>query len=121
VALSAAVTSAGDRLDVEITNAGADPVRFSTATMVGSAAFEVTGADGRALALGPPPVPPSDLATPMVELAPGESTTLRFHRADLFPSGSPPGRHRLRFAAGAPPVEGAWSGRVESPWVELRS
>ena len=120
MALAAAVTPAGDRLDVEITNAGAEPVRFSTATMLGSAAFQVTGADGRPLALGPPPVPPADLATPMVELAPGESTTLHFRRADLLPSGPPPGRHRLRFAAGAPAVEGAWSGRVESPWVELR-
>ena len=119
MALTAAVTPAGDRLDVEITNAGTETVRFSSATMLGSAAFEVTGADGRALALGPPPIPPSDLATPMVQLAPGESTTLHFRRADLLPSGLPPGRHRLRFAAGAPPVEGAWSGRVESPWVEL--
>jgi hypothetical protein len=119
VGLTAALTPAGDRLDVEITNAGAEPVRFSTATMVGSAAFEAAGADGRPVALAPPPMPPSDLAAPMVGLAPGESTTLRFRRAELLPGGPPPGRSRLRFAAAAPPVEGAWSGRLESPWVEL--
>ena len=117
MALTAVVTPAGDRLEVEITNEGDEPVRFSTATMIGSAAFEVTDADGRPVALGPPPMPPADLETPMIELAPGESTTLRFRRADLLPDGPPPGRHRLRFAAGAPALEGAWSGRVESPWV----
>jgi hypothetical protein len=118
--LSAEVRPAGDRLDVEITNAGDEPVRFSTATMIGSAAFQVTDTDGRPVALGPPPMPPADLATPMVALAPGESTTLTFRRGDLFPDGSPPSRSRLRFAAAAPPVEGAWSGRVESSWVDLR-
>jgi len=66
-------------------------------------------------------MPPSDLEAPMVALAPGESTTLRFRRAALLPDGPPAGRSRLRFAAAAPPVEGAWSGRLESPWVELRS
>jgi hypothetical protein len=117
--LTAEVRPAGDRLDVEIVNTGDEPVRFSTATMIGSAAFEVTGAGGRPVALGPPPMPPADLATPMVALGPGESTTLTFRRGDLFPDGRPPGRSRLRFAAAAPPVEGAWSGQVESPWVEL--
>jgi hypothetical protein len=117
--LTAEVSLAGDRLDVEIVNAGDEPVRFSTATMIGSAAFKVTDADGRPVALGPPPMPPADLETPIVALAPGESTTLTFRRGDLFPDGPPPGRSRLRFAAAAPPVADAWSGRVESPWVEL--
>lgn len=121
MALSAALTPAGVNLDVEITNEGADPVRFSTATMVGSAAFELRDEAGRPAPLGPPPMPPSDLAAELVEVAPGESATLSFRRADLLPDGPPPGRHRLRFAADAPALEGAWSGRLESPWVELRS
>jgi len=87
--------------------------------MIGSAAFKVTDTEGRPVALGPPPMPPADLETPMVALAPGEATTLTFRRGDLFPDGPPTGRSRLRFAAAAPPLEGAWSGRVESPWVEL--
>lgn len=120
MALSAAVTPAGDRLDVEIANEGSEPVRFSTATMLGSAAFELADAAGRPVPLGPPPLPPSDLEAGMVRLAPGESTTLRFRRAELMPDGPPAGPHRLRFAAGAPPLAGAWSGRLESPWVELR-
>ena len=120
MALRAAVTADGDRLDVAIVNEGGEPVRFSTATMLGSAAFEARDGDGRPVPLGPPPMPPADLAAGMVELAPGDSTTLSFRRAELLPDGPPPGRLRIRFAAGAPPLEGAWSGRVESPWVELR-
>jgi hypothetical protein len=119
VELTAAVTPVGDRVEVEIANEGPDPVRFSTATMLGSAAFEAADAEGARVPLGPPPMPPSDLAAGLVTLAPGESTTLRFRRGDLLPDGLPAGRHRLRFAASAPPLEGAWSGRVESPWVEF--
>ena len=119
MALRAAVRFAGDRIEVEIANEGREPVRFSTATMVGSVAFEVRDADGRPLPLGPPPTPPADLRAGLVTLAPGESTTLRVHRAGLLPGGAPAARARLRFAADAPPLEGAWSGRVESPWVEL--
>ena len=119
MALTAALRPAGDRVEVEIANDGPEPVRFSTATMIGSAAFDLAGADGRPLPLGPPPMPPADLAAGLVTLAPGESTTLRYRLAELLPDGPPPGGHRLRFAAAAPPLEGAWSGRVESPWVEL--
>ena len=118
--LTAEVRPAGDRLEVEIVNAGDEPVRFSTATMLGSAAFELRDDAGVPVPLGPPPMPPGDLAAGIVDLAPGESTTLTYRAAELLPDGPPPGRHRLRFAAGAPPLEGAWSGRVESPWVELR-
>jgi hypothetical protein len=118
--LTAEVTPAGDRVEVEIVNVGEEPVRFSTATMLGSAAFELRDEAGRPVPLGPPPMPPADLAAGLVELAPGESTTLTFRAAELLPDGPPRGRHLLRFAAGAPPLEGAWSGAVESPWVELR-
>ena len=118
MALTAALRPAGDGVEVEIANGGADPVRFSTATMLGSAAFELADADGRPVPLGPPPMPPSDLAAGLVTLAPGESTTLQLppRRPAARRAGS--GR-RLRFAAAAPPLEGAWSGTLESPWVEL--
>jgi hypothetical protein len=119
VALTAAITPAGDGIEVEIANPGPEPVRFSTATMRGSAAFDLADAAGRPVPLGPPPLPPSDLAAGLVTLAPGESTTLRYRLGDLLPDGPPAGRHRLRFAAAAPPLEGAWYGRLESPWVEL--
>jgi hypothetical protein len=119
VALTAAVRPADDEIAVEIANPGSDPVRFSTATMLGSAAFDLTDAEGRPVPLGPPAMPPSDLAAGLLTLAPGEATTLRFRIADLLPDGPPAGRHRLRFAAAAPPLEGAWSGTLESPWVEL--
>ena len=119
MALKAAITPAGDEVEVEIANAGQDPVRFSTATMLGSAAFDLADAEGMPVPLGPPPMPPSDLAAGLVTLAPGESTTLRYRTSDLLPDGPPAGRNRLRFAAAAPPLEGAWSGRLESPWVEL--
>jgi len=118
VALTAAVRPAGDAVEVEIANAGPDPVRFSTATMLGSAAFDLSDADGRPLPLGPPPMPPSDLAAGLITLGPGESTTLHYRLGDLLPDG-PAGGRRLRFAAAAPSLEGAWSGRLESPWVEL--
>jgi hypothetical protein len=119
VALRADVRRAGDRVEVEIVNQGPEPVRFSTATMIGSVAFEVLDDEGRPVPLGPPPTPPADLEAGTLTLAPGEATTLRFRLADLLPGGVPLGRQRLRFAADAPAVEGAWSGRVESPWVEL--
>jgi hypothetical protein len=119
VALRADVRQAGDRVEVEIANEGPEPVRFSTATMIGSVAFEVRNDAGRPVRLGPPPTPPADLEAGALTLAPGESTTLRFRLADLLPGGVPLGRHRIRFAADAPPLEDAWSGRVESPWVEL--
>ena len=118
MALTAALRPAGDEVEVEIANGGPDPVRFSTATMLGSAAFDLTDAEGRPVPLGPPPMPPSDLAAGLVTLAPGESTRLRFRLGDLLPDG-PGGGRRLRFAAAAPALEGAWSGTLESPWVEL--
>jgi hypothetical protein len=121
VALSAALTPEGDRFSVEIVNEGDEPVRFSTATMLGSAAFQLHDDAGRPVPLGPPPMPPGDLAAGMVELAPGASTSLTFGRSELLPDGPPPGRHHLRFAADAPAVEGAWSGHIESPWVSLRT
>jgi hypothetical protein len=119
VALTAALRAEGERIEVKIANDGPEPVRFSTATMLGSAAFDAQDAEGRPVPLGPPPTPPADLAAGMVTLAPAESATLRFRLADLLPNGPPPGRHRLRFAADAPPLQGAWSGRLESPWVDL--
>ena len=118
MALTAALRPAGDGVEVEIANGGADPIRFSTATMLGSAAFDLADADGRPVPLGPPPMPPSDLTAGLVTLAPGESTTLRYRLGDLLPDGPGSGR-RLRFAAAAPPLEGAWSGALESAWLEL--
>jgi hypothetical protein len=127
VALSAAVELSTTRLQhpalwevrVRLHNAGGEPVRFSTATMLAPVSFQVTGPDGRAVPLGPPPVPPSDLAAGLTTLGPGESLELSFAGDELLADAPPPGRYRLRFAARAPAVEGAWNGTIESPWVEF--
>jgi hypothetical protein len=127
VALSAAVELSAARLPhpalwevrVRLHNAGGEPVRFSTATMLAPVSFQVAGLDGRAVPLGPPPVPPSDLAAGLTTLGAGESLELRFAGDELLPDAPPPGRYRLRFAARAPTVQGAWSGTIESPWVEF--
>jgi hypothetical protein len=37
----------------------------------------------------------------------------------MGPASGSPGRYRIRFAASAPPLEDAWAGTVESPWVEF--
>jgi hypothetical protein len=129
VALSATVELSGERLQhptlwevlVRLHNAGGEPVRFSTATMLAPVAFELTDLDGRAVPLGPPPVPPSDLAAGIREISPGASIELRFAGDELLPDAPPRGRYRLRFAGRAPAVAGAWSGTIESPWVEFDS
>jgi hypothetical protein len=127
VALTAAVELSAARLQhpalwevrVRLHNAGGEPVRFSTATMLAPVSFQVAGLDGRAVPLGPPPVPPSDLAAGLTTLGAGESLELRFAGDELLPDAPPPGRYRLRFIARVPAVQGAWSGTIESPWVEF--
>ena len=106
-------------LDVLIRNEGPEPVTFSTATMLGSVAFELLDDRGRRVPLGPPPMPPADLATGLVELEPGASLPLRFQGNELLPDAPPPGRYRVRFAGTAPPLDGAWAGCIESPWVDV--
>jgi len=107
------------RLSVDIRNDGDEAVRLSTATMLGGVSFEIVDADGRPVPPGPPPVPPTNLAAGMTTINPGGSLTLEFHGDELFPDAPVPGRYKLRFAAKAPPVEGAWSGPIVSPWVPL--
>ena len=127
MALSATVELSAGRLQhpalwevrVRLHNPSGEPVRFSTATMLAPVSFQVTGPDGRAVPLGPPPVPPSDLAAGLTTLGPGESLELSFAGDELLPDAPPPGHYRLRFAARAPAVEGAWNGTIESPWVEF--
>jgi len=127
VALTASVALSGEpvthptmwQLKVDIRNDGDEAVRVSTATMLGSVSFEIVDADGRPVPLGPPPMPPSNLATGMTTIEPGGSLTLEFHGDELFPDAPAPGRYRLRFAARAPAVGDAWSGSIVSPWVPL--
>jgi hypothetical protein len=106
-------------LEVDIVNDGEEPLRLSLALMTGSVAVEIEDERGAPVPLGPPPTPPDDLAADLVMLAPGESVRLSFHGDELLPDRPPPGRYRARFAAQAPEVDGAWSGRVESPWVRF--
>ena len=103
-------------LRVVLRNGGSTTIGFSTATLVGAVAFEVTAADGARVPLGPPPTPPEDLR-PDAALDPGESLTLRFRGNDLFAEAPPPGSYRLRFAATPPPLEAP----VTSPWVSFTS
>lgn len=106
-------------LEVQLRNDADEPLRFSTATMRGSVAFDVADANGEPVALGPPPTPPADLTAGLVELEPGGTLDLRYRGDELLTSPPPPGRYRVRFAASAPPLDAAWSGTVESPWVEF--
>ena len=106
-------------LHVALHNDCTATVRLSTATMLGSVCFEVQDCEGAAVPLGPPPVPPSDLSAGMVTIGPGSSQPLLFHGDELFADAPPPGRYRLRFAGNAPAVDDAWSGSIESPWVEF--
>jgi hypothetical protein len=127
VALTAAVAASDDRLGspadwrlhVLIRNDGSEAVSLSTSTMIGSVAFELRDEHGRQLPLGPPPMPPSDLTRGLVVLPPDGALPLEFRGDELLPETPPEGRYRLRFAGSAPPLEGAWSGRIESPWVEF--
>jgi hypothetical protein len=119
---SARVEAPADwELEVQLRNESQQPVRFSTATMRGSHAFEVADENGAPVPLGPPPVPPQDLAAGLVELEPGGTLTLRFRGNELLASPPPPGRYRVRFAASAPPMDAAWSGAVESPWADFEA
>lgn len=49
----------------------------------------------------------------------GRIGTLQRAAGELLPDPPPAGRYRLRFAGSAPPLVGAWSRRIESPWVEF--
>jgi hypothetical protein len=124
VGLTAAVALSSEQLDhpslwdihVELRNDGPEPLRLSTATMHGAVSFEVVDAAGRRVPLGPPPVPPADLAAGLTTIGPGATLSLRFHGDELFADAPPPGRYELRFAARAPAVDGAWEGLIVSPW-----
>jgi hypothetical protein len=120
VAVTAALEREGDTLRVVLRNDDDAPVTFSTAAMVGSPAFELVDEAGRPVPLGPPPTPPADLRAGLVTLAPGGTTALAFDLMALLPDGVGAGGHRLRFAGTAPPLEGAWSGCVLSPWIAVQ-
>jgi hypothetical protein len=113
VAVSAVVEVSGDALRVVVRNDGGDAVRIPRSLLFPGLAFEVVGADGRELPLGPPPVPPADLDAETATLGPGETLALAYRTKELFAGDPPGGRHRLRFAVDASPA------RIESPWVDL--
>lgn len=117
--LSKASDADGPRIEVTITNSGAAPVTISTVTFAPSLAFEVTDAEGAPVPLGPPPVPPSDLAATTATIDAGAALDLSYRAGELFGGAAPRGRHRLRFAAELPPVQGAWSGRITSDWLTV--
>jgi hypothetical protein len=129
MALGATVELSDDRLEhpalwevrVRLHNRGEEPVRLSTATLLGPVSFQLTDVHGAAVPLGPPPVPPDDVAAGLTTIGPGESLELHFAGDELLPEAPPPGRYRLRFAGRTPAVEGAWSGTIVSPWVEFGS
>jgi hypothetical protein len=125
VALSATVALSGVALDqptawgirVELHNHGSEPVRLSTATMLGAVSFEVVDGTDRRVPLGPPPTPPDDLAGSTTTIEPGGSLVLDFRGNELFPDAPGPGSYKLRFAGHAPAVGDSWEGRIVSPWV----
>jgi len=117
--VSASDRAGGAGIEVTIENAGSEPVTLTTATFAPSLAFEVTDQAGTPVPLGPPPVPPSDLAAGAATIDAGGSLALSYSLAELLPGGAGPGRYRLRFAADVPAIEGGWSGRITSDWVTL--
>jgi hypothetical protein len=125
VALSATVALSSDELTqpaawdirVELHNEGPDPVRLSTATMLGGVSFEVVDGADRRVPLGPPPMPPDDLAASTTTIESGTSLLLEFRGNELFADAPAPGSYKLRFAGHAPAVGENWQGRIVSPWV----
>jgi hypothetical protein len=105
------------RLRVAVRNDDDIPARLTTATLLGPVAFEVVDADGAPVALGPPPMPPDDLAADLVTLEPNGTLTLEFHGDELLADPPPPGRYRLRFAGRTPEVGDAPATEIVSPWV----
>jgi hypothetical protein len=118
VALTAALEPSSARLEqpglwqvrVVLRNDGDEPARIPTATLAGPLAFELVDAAGRPVALGPPPVPPSDLDAGTETVGAGETLTLSYHGDELLPDPPAPGSYRIRFVGG----------QVESPWVDLQ-
>ena len=127
MALTAEIEPSAPQLDelwawhvaVRLRNDGQQPVRLSTATMLGPVSFELADEGGRRVPLGPPPVPPADLEAGLTTIGPGETTTLDYRGDELVSESPPPGRYRLRFVGHAPPLGEAWSGPIESAWVDL--
>ncbi len=125
MALSATVALSSDELTqpaawdirVELHNEGPDPVRLSTATMLGGVSFEVVDGADRRVPLGPPPMPPDDLGASTTTIESGTSLLLEFHGNELFADAPAPGSYKLRFAGHAPAVGDNWQGRIVSPWV----
>jgi hypothetical protein len=127
VALSATVGLSSEQLTqpaawdihVELRNDGPEPVRLSTATMLGAVSFEIVDAAERRVPLGPPPTPPTDLAAGARTIEPRASLPLDFRGDELFVDAPAPGSYRLRFAGQAPGVGDTWGGRIVSPWVDF--
>jgi hypothetical protein len=117
VALTAALEPSSPRLEqpalwhvrVLLRNEGDAPVRIATAGLAAPLSFELVDDAGRAVALGPPPVPPSDLEASAAMVEAGETLTLDYHGDELLPDAPAPGRYLLRFVADG----------LESPWIEL--
>ena len=104
---------------VVLRNDGDRPVRVSTVALAGPVSFELVDDAGRRVSLGPPPVPPADLGEQIETIPPGEALTLVYHGDELLPDSPAPGRYGLRFVGRFPDVDGTWSGRIESPWVQV--
>lgn len=128
MALSVALTSAdallrepGDwRVEATLVNNGTEAVRVPTVLLAAPLVFELVHADGTPVPLGPPPVPPHDLAGSLRCVAPGATLTLGYPGHELLPEAPAPGRYRLRFATTLPEVGAdAWSGELVSDWIAL--
>lgn len=127
MSVTAEIEPSADQLDepwawhvgVRLRNDGEQPVRLSTATMLGPVSFELVDASGQPVPLGPPPVPPGDLEAGSTTIAPGATVRLDYRGDELFAQPPPSGLYRLRFVGPAPRLEEARSGRIESPWVDL--
>ena len=108
------------RVEAVLVNDGTEDVRVATALLAAPLVFELVRADGTPVVLGPPPVPPGDVAGSLRAVTPGATLTLGYAGHELLPDAPAPGRYRLRFATALPDVGGdAWSGALISDWIGL--
>jgi hypothetical protein len=124
IKLAAAEIASGNDLDVTVTivNDGKEPVRLDARTFAfPSLVLRVRDAAGKAVPLGPPPVPRADDGeTGRQTIPPGGSLVERFQAP--FGSEPPAGAYSVSFQSTQRrgPTGKDWEGRLASEWAPFR-